>query len=212
MGKGGWQGKLYAIAEWITMLAVLQLMWTGLTLLGLVVFGISPATAGLFSAIRKRLQGQDDLKGLVSEYWRVYKEEWVAANKIGLVLIVVGYFLATNLRIVFAMPTTTTSMVILVGLTMITILYLVLCMNIFQVFTHYELPFSRYFSTSVLLMVSFPIQGVGSLIGVYLLYQLFLFLPGLLPFFGVSVTAIFLSWMSFQIFKMKDAKETTIPA
>lgn len=210
MGKGGWQGKLYAIAEWITMLAVLQLMWTGLTLLGLVIFGISPATAGLFSVIRKRLQGQEDLKGLVSEYWRVYKKEWIAANKIGIVLIIVGYFLATNLRIVLAMPSTASNILLVSVLTMISILYIVLCMNIFQVFTHYELPFSRYFSTSVLLMVSFPIQGIGSLLGVYLLYQLYLFLPGLLPFFGISVTAIFLSWMSSQIFKMKDAKENAI--
>ncbi len=59
---GGWKGKLYWVVEWITLLAVLQLLWTGLTLLGLVLFGISPATVAMFTTLRKRLQGEDVLK------------------------------------------------------------------------------------------------------------------------------------------------------
>lgn len=184
------------------MLAVLQLMWIGLTLLGAVVFGIAPATVGLFSVMRKRIQGKDSLRGLASEYWQVYKKEWLSANKIGIVLIVIGYFIILNLRLVLPMGGFS-GLVMLCLMVTATILYLIVLINIFQVYVHYELPFSRYFSTAVLLSISFPIQAIGSFLGVFVLYKIFAFLPGLLPFFGISLTVLYLTWMSSQIFKMK---------
>lgn len=205
----GWRGKLYSIAEFVTMLAVLQLMWIGLTLLGLVVLGISPATVGLFTVMRKRLQGQDELRTLTREYWTTYKKEFINANKIGVILMIIGYFLVVNFKIVMTMGGTQ-GLLMLTILVMITILYTIMVMNIFQVFAHYELPFSRYFSASLLLSISFPIQMIGSMLGIYLLYRVFLIIPGLLPLFGISIIVLFLTWMSSQIFKMKDEREGTI--
>ncbi|MEK4760612.1 DUF624 domain-containing protein [Viridibacillus sp. FSL E2-0187] len=205
----GWKGKLYWFVEFVTMLAVLQLMWIGLVLLGLIIFGISPATVGLFSIMRKRLHGQDDLKTLIKNYWKVYKEEFINSNKIGVILIGIGYFLIINLKIVLNMSGSY-SLLMLTLIVMITILYAVMVMNIFQVFAHYDLPFSRYFSTSLLLSISFPLQMLGSIIGLYVLYRIFLFIPGLLPFFGISVTILFLTWMSSQIFKLKGESDGSI--
>jgi len=205
----GWKGKLYWFVEFVTMLAVLQLMWIGLTLLGLIIFGVSPATVGLFSIMRKRLHGQDDLKTLIKNYWKIYKEEFINSNKIGVILIGIGYFLIINLKIVLNMSGSY-SILMLTLIVMITILYAVMVMNIFQVFAHYDLPFSRYFSTSLLLSISFPLQMLGSIIGLYVLYRIFLFIPGLLPFFGISVTILFLTWMSSQIFKLKGESDGSI--
>lgn len=209
MYKNDWKGKLFRTAEFLTMLAVLQLMWIGLILLGGIILGIAPATVGLFSVMRERIQGQDDLKTLAKRYWEIYKREWVSANKIGVILIVIGYFIILNLKILLAMPAGS-NFIMLSIMTLITILYAVLCINIFQVFAHYELPFFRYFSTAILLSVSFPIQALGSFLGIFILYKLFAFIPGLLPFFGISLTVIFLTWMSSQIFKMKDELEQVV--
>ncbi|CAM3229258.1 DUF624 domain-containing protein [Filibacter tadaridae] len=209
MDLQGWKGSLYRFVEFVTMLAVLQLMWVGLTILGLVVFGISPATAGLFVVMRARLQGQDDLRSLAKNYWATYKAEFVNSNKIGVILLVIGYFLILNLRIVLTLNGTS-GLFMLTLLVMITILYSVMLMNIFQVFAHYNMPFTRYFSASLLLSISFPFQAIGSVMGLYVLYRLFMIVPGLLPFFGVSITVLFLTWMSSQIFKLKDASEGTL--
>ncbi len=206
MKKSGWMGKFYGIVEFITMLAVLQLMWIGFTLLGLIIFGISPATVGLFSVMRKRLQGEDSLRSLTSAYWSTYKKEFMNANKIGVILIVIGYFLTINFQVV-SMMSGTMGLLMLTLLVMVTIMYAVMVMNIFQVFAHYDLPFSRYFSASLLLSISFPIQMIGSMMGLYLFYRVFLVIPGLLPFFGISMTILFLTWMSSQIFKKKDESE-----
>ena len=185
---------------------MLQLMWIGFTLLGLFVFGVSPATVGLFSVMRKRLQGEDSLRELTRAYWATYKTEFVNANKIGVILIIIGYFLTINYQVVSKMGGTF-GLLILTLLVMITVMYAVMVMNIFQVFAHYELPFSRYFSASLLLSISFPIQMIGSMMGLYGLYRVFLFMPGLLPLFGISITILFLTWMSSQIFRMKGELE-----
>lgn len=205
----GWKAKLYQFVEFVTMLAVLQMMWIGLTLLGLVFIGITPATVGLFMTIRKRLRGEDDLKTLAKLYWKSYKEEFIASNKIGLVLIGIGYFLVINFRIVTSMGGLP-GLFLLTVMIMIMVLYALIVMNIFQVYAHYNLPFTRYFSTSVLLTLSFPLQGAVSIIGLFVLYRIFLIIPGLLPFFGISVTVLFLSWMSMKIFQMKGELDGTL--
>mgnify|MGYP003561935856 FL=1 len=202
----GWKGKLYWFVEFVTMLALLQLMWIGLTILGLVILGISPATVGLFVVMRKRFHGQDDLRLLIRNYWTTYKAEFINSNKIGVILIVIGYFLILNLRIVLTMNGTF-GFFLLTFMVMITILYAVMVMNIFQVFAHYDLPLSRYFSASLLLSISFPVQVIGSAMGLYGLYRIFLFIPGLLPFFGVSLTIFFLTWMSSQTFRLKGESD-----
>ncbi|GGA40461.1 YesL family protein [Psychrobacillus lasiicapitis] len=209
MDLNGWKGKLYWFVEFVTMLAVLQLMWIGLTLLGLVIFGVSPATVGLFGVMRKRMQGQDELRTLLKNYWVTYKKEFVNSNKIGVILIGIGYFLIINLQIALTMKGTY-ALFMLTVIVMISILYAVMSMNIFQVYAHYDLPFARYFSTSLLLSISFPLQVLGSFIGLYILYRIFLFIPGLLPFFGVSLTILFLTWMSSQIFRLKGEYDGTL--
>ena len=206
MSANGWKGKLYWFVEVVTMLAVLQLMWIGLTLLGLVVLGISPATVGLFVVMRKRLQGQDSLRSLTSNYWATYKAEFINSNKIGIILIVIGYFLVLNLRIVLTINGTF-GLLMITLMVMISILYAVIVMNIFQVFANYELPLLRYFSASLLLSISYPIQVIGSVMGLYVFYRGFLIIPGLLPFFGISVSILFLTWMSSQIFRLKGESD-----
>ncbi|MDW0115175.1 DUF624 domain-containing protein [Sporosarcina saromensis] len=209
MLMNGWKAKLYQFVEFVTLLAVLQMMWIGLTILGAVIIGITPATVGLFMTTRKRLQGEDDLKTLVKIYWKSYKTEFIASNKIGLVLIGIGYFLVVNFRIVTAMNGMF-GLVMLTVMVMIMVLYALIVMNIFQVFAHYDLPFSRYFSASVLLTISFPVQAVASILGLFLLYRVFLIIPGLLPFFGISLTVLFLTWMSSKTFHLKGKLDGTL--
>lgn len=202
MGLVGWKGKLYQIVEFITMLAVLQLMWIGLTLLGLVFFGIAPATAGLFASMRKRLNGEDDLKTLVNIYRKSYRKDFFDANKIGITIIVVGYFIVLNIRLSMTMNGVP-GLLMLSFMVMACILYAIILLNIFSIFVHYELPFTRYFSVSLLMSISFPVQTIGAMLGLYGLYRIFLIIPGLLPFFGISVTVLFLTWVSSIMFKMK---------
>ncbi|WP_107841027.1 YesL family protein [Metasolibacillus meyeri] len=202
----GWKGRLYWAVELITLLAVLQLMWIGLTILGFGLLGITPATIAMFTVLRKRLQGEDDLKYLAKTYWQTYKQEFIASNKIGVIILVVGYFLTINFKVIVTIQGET-GLILFTILITFSILYAIMVLNIFQIYAHYELPFTRYFATSILFSVSYPLQTIGSVIGLAILYRIFTWIPGLLPFFGISVTALFLTWMSSHIFKMKAEAE-----
>lgn len=205
----GWKGKLYATVELITLLAVLQLMWIGLTLLGLILFGITPASVAMFTTLRKRLQGEESLKQLVKTYWYTYKAEFISSNKIGIAIIAIGYFLTINLQII-AKIQGTMGLISLTLFITISILFGVMVLNIFQIYAHYELPYLRYFAVSILFSIAYPLQMIGSVVGLTMLYFIFKWMPGLLPFFGISVTALFLTWMSSHIFKKKEEAESQL--
>lgn len=206
MAFEGWKGKLYATVEFITLLAVLQLMWTGLTLLGLILFGITPASVAMFTTLRKRLQGEDSLKQLMKTYWTTYKAEFISSNKIGVTIIAIGYFLTINFQIISTFQGTMGLLFLTLFIT-ISILYGVMVLNILQIYAHYELPFVRYFAVSMIFSIAYPLQMIGSIVGLTALYFIFLWIPGLLPFFGISVTALFLTWMSSHIFNKQAESE-----
>ncbi|PCD83464.1 DUF624 domain-containing protein [Lysinibacillus fusiformis] len=205
----GWKGKLYWFVEWITLLAVLQLLWTGLTLLGLLLFGVAPATVAMFTTLRKRLQGEDDLKRLVKIYWNTYKVEFIPSNKIGMILLSVGYFVTINFQIVSSLHGLLGLLLLTVFIS-ISILFGMIVVNIFQLYAHYDLPILRYFAASIIFSIAYPLQMISNIVGLIILYKLYSCFPGLIPFFGVSLAALFLTWMSSHIFKNdREADEHT---
>lgn len=203
----GWKGKLYWVVEWITLLAVLQLLWTGLTLLGLILFGISPATVAMFTALRKRLQGEDVLKRLVKIFWNTYKVEFIPSNKIGIILLGFGYFLTINFQIITSFNGLL-GLLLLISIITISILFSIILINIFQIYANYNLPTLRYFAASIIFSIAYPLQMISTIVGLAILYEIYSWIPGLLPFFGVSLTALFLTWLSSHIFKKEiDSEE-----
>ncbi|MCR8851294.1 DUF624 domain-containing protein [Lysinibacillus sp. FSL R7-0073] len=208
----GWKGKLYWFVEWITLLAVLQLLWTGLTLLGLLLFGVAPATVAMFTTLRKRLQGEDDLKRLVKIYWNTYKVEFIPSNKIGMILLSIGYFLTINFQIVSSLHGLL-GLLLLTAFISISILFGIIVVNIFQLYAHYDLPTLRYFAASIIFSIAYPLQMISNIVGLMILYKIYSWFPGLIPFFGVSLAALFLTWMSSHIFKheREAEKHTNLP-
>lgn len=203
----GWKGKLYWVVEWITLLAVLQLLWTGLTLLGLILFGISPATVAMFTTLRKRLQGEDVLKRLVKIFWNTYKVEFIPSNKIGIILLGFGYFLTINFQIITSFNGLL-GLLLLISIITISILFSIILINIFQIYAHYNLPTLRYFAAAIIFSIAYPLQMISTIVGLAILYKIYSWIPGLLPFFGVSLTALFLTWLSSHIFKKEiDSEE-----
>lgn len=208
----GWKGKLYWFVEWITLLAVLQLLWTGLTLLGLLLFGVAPATVAMFTTLRKRLQGEEDLKRLVKIYWNTYKVEFIPSNRIGMILLSVGYFLTINFHIISSFHGLL-GLLLLTAFISISIFFGIIVVNIFQLYAHYDLPTLRYFAASIIFSIAYPLQMISNIVGLMILYKIYSWFPGLIPFFGVSLAALFLTWMSSHIFKheRESEKHTNLP-
>lgn len=85
--------SVFQASVYLWKLAYINLIWILLTLSGLVVFGIYPATVAMLTVIRQ-LSEQEDLP-ILRTFWTAYKKEWTAANKLGL-------FLTIGLAVLYA--------------------------------------------------------------------------------------------------------------
>ncbi|WP_084028990.1 YesL family protein [Bacillus sp. J33] len=62
-------------------LVYLNLLWIAFSLLGIVLFGFFPATAAMFSVVRKWIMGETDVR-VFKEFWQTYRKEFWKANRL----------------------------------------------------------------------------------------------------------------------------------
>ncbi|MCH1625458.1 YesL family protein [Fredinandcohnia quinoae] len=177
----------------ILQLAYLNLLWFSFTLLGLVLFGIGPATFAMFTVIRKWIRGNADV-AIFPTYWKAYRENFKETASIGLLYAVIGLILYTDLLYV-------QSLWLRIILLMVSICYLISSLYIFPVIAHYDwksvvlkikcsfLFGISYFQYSLMLIV---------ILGVMCVIQIIV--PGLLLFFGISGGGYVIMWFANQVF------------
>lgn len=139
-------GKLYTICEWIMKLAYINLLWIMFTVSGLILLGFMPATAALFTVVRKWFMKETEVP-IWKTFFSVYKSEFIKSNSFGLVFVMAGimlyvdYYLILNLDGIIRIVATSI-------LLLISCLYLITVLFFFPVYVHYELKFFDYFKYS----------------------------------------------------------------
>lgn len=112
--------------ERIANLVYLNLLWGVFSLVGLGVFGVSPATVAVIYLLRKQKQQQMSEGELLREFAQVYRKHFINANKVGLILIAlcIGVFASGIFMIETNAPLLIKSMLVLTltGLVMIILL------------------------------------------------------------------------------------------
>jgi uncharacterized membrane protein YesL len=199
-----WMGRLYHVCQWITRLAYINLIWLLFMALGLFVFGAAPATAAMFSVVRKWLKGETEIS--VFQYFKTaYKNEFFKANSIGAVLLIIGTFLFLDWRLISSLQGTLYSVLMgcLIG---VSLLFLIILIYIFPVFVHYEHKTLQYFKTALILGISYPFYTMGMLLAVFSLTATSLFFQGIgLLFFG-STLSFALMYITHQLFSKISRK------
>ncbi|GHH99952.1 YesL family protein [Neobacillus kokaensis] len=206
MGANGLVGKFYTFAERVMRIAQFQLLWIAFSLCGGIVLGTMPATIGLFTVMRKWLQGNEDNQSYVKIYWNTFRKEFWKANLIGLIFTIIGFLIYMN----FSLIRYTHGIVywlLVIFVFMISILFVILLFYIFPVYVHFENKFSRYFSLSILIGMSFPFHTALMIIGFYLVYLLLLFIPGLIPFLSIGLFSLVSMWVSMKVFHSMEVKK-----
>ncbi|GAE31019.1 YesL family protein [Halalkalibacter hemicellulosilyticus] len=182
--EGMW-GSFYRISEKIMYACYLNFLWIIFTVLGLGVFGFMPATVAMYTVYRKFLLGESHVR-IFKLFATTYKNEFIKSNLFGLLLIVVGYVLYVD----FVFLSTLSGFVgtLLTGVFLIAaLLYLILALYLIPVYVHYDLKFFQYIKQSILIGFISPLMTISMLLGLFLLYLLFDFIPGLIPLFFFSV-------------------------
>ncbi|UJW59645.1 YesL family protein [Bacillus sp. A116_S68] len=197
--------RLYTVTDWIMKLAYINLLWLLFTFIGIVVFGIMPATVALFTVVRQWLEKEGDLP-LFKTFFSVFKREFFKANLIGVILAVAGYVLYIDflyLSVVHGYVHTFLAS----ALVLVTLWFTAMTMFIIPVYVHYDLPFFKYFNYAFIISLINPhiVIFMGLLIAVT--YRLFTIIPGLILFFFASAMASIIMWCALLAFKRMEKKK-----
>ncbi|WHX26132.1 YesL family protein [Virgibacillus halodenitrificans] len=183
----------YHISEWIVRIAYINFLWIGFTVAGLGVFGIMPATVAMFAVIRKWRNETNDIS-VFPIFWKIYKKEFFKANGFGIVFFGIGYLLTMEYQILRSMEQVSYFIASFAVLGLFLILAITL-IYFFPVFVHFNLKNMQYMKWPFIIGIIHPILTVFLMVGVaFLNYAAFMFIPGVLFFFGGSVSAYIIWW------------------
>jgi uncharacterized membrane protein YesL len=200
----GWE-KFNRISYRMIELAYINLLWIFFTLVGLIAFGIFPATAAMFAVVRKLIRDEKKFK-ILPTFWTLFRTDFLKTNGFGLIFLVIGYFFYFDFyflqlnsgELQFLFPV----LIFLLISCIITLLFF------FQVYAHFNLKFFQYLKQSFLIAITSPIEvlTIGALAGgIYFIATLF---PGITPLYTGSVFAYVATLISFRSFaRIEKRKE-----
>src|SRR5690625_3722809 len=148
--RTGSMGGFYTVANWIMRLAYVNILWIAFTLVGIIIFGFFPATTGMFSVIRKWVQGKSDIPIFLT-FWSTYKKEFLKSNLLGFILSLIGYILYIDFTFLrqgvdgFLQFTYYPLLIVI-------LLYMLVLLYVFPVFVHYEVNIFQVCKNAFLLM------------------------------------------------------------
>ncbi|WP_026702454.1 YesL family protein [Salibacterium aidingense] len=193
---------VFSLCEWLARLAVLNGLWVVFMLAGLGIFGWAPATAAVFSVLRTAfLNGglaQLETRSMYQDFKSVFKEEFFQANAVGLLLLWGGVLLYVSGWSMTAMDVSLFPRLLLIG---VVSLFLLIFLLVFPVRAHFQTSVKNSVQYSLLLgLANLPavllvLAGTGGL-GI-----LFLMMPGVMVFYGVSLPATVIMHQSLHLFR-----------
>ncbi|MCA0119942.1 YesL family protein [Bacillus sp. RSS_NA_20] len=198
MDHDGSMSRMLRMCEWVMRLAYTNVLWLLFTLLGLGIFGFMPATTALFSVMRKWIQGHEQVN-VFQTFWKVYREEFVRSNVIGVVLVTIGTIIYVDLAYIY--PTSWFLHVLRFAIYIFGFLFIVSLFYIFPLLAHYDWKKRLYLKFSLLLGISYLQYTLSMLVFSAILFILFAYLPGIVPFFSISIVAYGHMWLAYQVFK-----------
>lgn len=198
----GMFGVFYKIADWVMRLAYVNILWIAFTLLGLIVFGFFPATAGMFSVVRKWLNKEEDVP-VFKTFWDTYRSEFIKVNLFGLMFFIIGLVLYYNLRIV-QIETGIIYTLLFFSSGIILLFTIGAFLFFFPIYVHFDLSPVQYIKHSILIPPSKPIEFLFMVAGVILVYMIMEKVPGLLPFYSGSSLAVILMYYGMRAFRKID--------
>ncbi|WHY85675.1 DUF624 domain-containing protein [Neobacillus novalis] len=207
MAMGSLSSWLYRMCEWITRLVYVNLLWIGFSLLGLLLFGVGPATSSMFMIIRKWVIGQEDVK-VFSSFWRAYKKDFWKANLLTLFLVAAGFLLYLDYKFIGNLEGWYTT--ILSGLLLLlTLLYIVTLVYIFPVFVLFQLRPLQYIKYAIHFGVSSPLSMLLIISSALFMYYLTVNIPATFPFLSGSVISIVIMKRAQKTFSKLEDKYVT---
>lgn len=175
--------------------AYLNLLWIAFTLLGGVVFGLGPATVAAYTLARRRDRGE--LFPTATEFWRIFRQEFIRGSALVLPVVLVGFVLVANLAATEGAlwVATFVALVALAGIGS----YLV------PLYVHYNLPLRAYLPKASLLALTRPAASVLLLSALTIIALATAAAPILAPIISFGAWIQLNTWLCLRFFKENEA-------
>ncbi|SDN98791.1 YesL family protein [Alkalicoccus daliensis] len=197
--------KIDELFRYITKLALLNVMWLGLTIAGLGVLGFFPATVAMFTVARRWVREGQQGK-VVKPFWVTYKAEFLRANLYGWIFAAAGAVLYVNFHIIQASNGSVPYYVVIAYMLLV-VMYLLVLATILPISVHFEGGMGKilkhtfqFILGKIHLSVLF---GVLIWAGIYLSLSF----PAVILFFSGSLMAYLLMWFFNRTIEKLEYKQ-----
>ena len=199
----GWE-KFNRISYRMIELAYINILWILFTLVGLVIFGIFPATAAMFAVTRKLIKDEEKFD-IFPAFWTSFRSEFLRTNGLGFIFLASSYFFYFDFY--FLQLNSGELQFLFPVLIFILISGILTLLFFFPVYAHFNLKFFQYIKQSFLIAITSPIEVItlgAAAGGIYFIATLF---PGIIPLFTGSVFAYVATLISFRAFARIERRQ-----
>lgn len=187
MKLGSFSNVVYTICDWIARLAYINLLWMLFTLTGFVVFGFFPATIAMLSTLRQFIRGNHP--PVFKTFWSYYKSEFLNSNKLGLVIVAVGFIMFVNIRFLHSTSQDMSSFLFYSSIIMTGIYILFICYTLAS-YVEVDQPLRTHLKNALFITISNPIPSLFIIFGFAAVYFAVTYLSGVGFFFSVSILGL----------------------
>lgn len=194
--------KVQAACSEVFWAAKLNLLWIVFTLLGGVLLGLGPATVAAYTLARRRARGESIHDW--TEFWHVYRREFVRASLLVLPLALVATVLIGNLLYFAALgpglePLRIATIVALAALAGV-------AAYVGPLYAYYDLPLWAYIPKASLLALTRPASSVLLLFALSAIVFATATLPVLAPLISVGAWIYLNTWLCQRFFQENEAR------
>lgn len=187
MQLGSFSNAVYTFCDWVARLAYINLLWILFTLSGFVIFGIFPATIAMLATLRQFIRKNHPPVFLT--FWHYYKKEFFNSNKLGLMIVAIGFILYLNITFLQSTSTNMSSFLYYSSIIMSGIYFLIICYTLAS-YVEVEQPLGTHLKNALFITISNPIPSLLIIFGFAAVYFAVSYLSGLGFFFSVSILGL----------------------
>jgi uncharacterized membrane protein YesL len=189
--------------DWVSRIALLNVLWIVFTVLGLGFLGLFPATAATFAIARKWVSGEADIP-VVKTFWNFYKRDFTKSNLLGYLLSVISYILYLDFVFLTVSPSDVVYF-LTIPFMLIAFIFTLTLLYTFPVFVYYDMKLFQVLKSAFFMMLLNPLQTLIMFIGCSGIIVILWTFQGLAIFFGPAILAIVIMMPAYRAFqKVKD--------
>lgn len=197
-------GFFYKFSITTIQLVYVNILWIGLTLLGLGIFGIFPATVTVFAVVRQIVKGEIP-HSITKESWKIYKQEFVKANMLGLFHSLIALILIVDV-IYFGSPTSIFTLILFYIFRIVLFIYILFSLFLFVIYAHFENNWWNYYKDVLYIMILKPMAIIAVFFATVCIVIFLRVLPGFIPFFVPTGIAYILTMIIQPTFHKIDGE------